>query len=651
MQGCNRRDGFSTKNDLDRHKKSRHNIRPRNGNDRSYRCAGSHCPKRGKIWPRLDNFKAHCTRMHSQEKLQDLIRKSQIEEDSPPPVEYVSVTPQRLPMDSAQSAGASMMNATPLLAGLSQPPSHVPYQHVVEQPAFRHVDARRPVDVEEEEEEDDDDDDGRPVHDPSQIRYSETPKPSRQQQQQQQQQQFQIPTTSNAVEPSSMPQSPTTIAIDDDPAVDSHRGVHSLASTQPSATKKRKLDGGSSLTPSDQADELSKSIIAEVLKGNSSPDSMQSAIAARVREALDAAAQLAAAEGDGEDGEPATKQKRLECKICFKTMDRQCDLKKHEKRHSRPWGCTNETCSRTFGSKNDWKRHENSQHYQLETWRCHEASATSRIGQCARLFFRRDPFQAHLRRDHQLRDEDYVRDQCRQRRVGRNFQNGFWCGFCKAIVRLQTKGLDAWDERFNHIDFQHFKRGQCIDDWFPMDKDVPKGRLRRPTDDRTESVGSSTVFDDESASDDDDEDDDDDFDPDRQRHERRARRRAQRPQPQPLDAVPPPPPPQQQMVSAQTHSGSSFGSQGGPCVSSTSFLTRTFSEELRLADWLSRATAARAGSKATMTCASFVECRRTIGRIDEGMIGRYPTVLGVLRIYLFTRSGGSEYGIGLAKVL
>lgn len=43
---------------------------------------------------------------------------------------------------------------------------------------------------------------------------------------------------------------------------------------------------------------------------------------------------------------------------------------------------------------------------------------------------------------------------------------------------MKTKGLDAWDERFNHIDDSHFKKGERIDQWYPLDKDIPKGLLR-----------------------------------------------------------------------------------------------------------------------------------------------------------------------------
>jgi hypothetical protein len=192
---------------------------------------------------------------------------------------------------------------------------------------------------------------------------------------------------------------------------------------------------------------------------------------------------------------PRTKAQRVTCSSCGKSLPRQCDLKKHLKRHSRPWGCTSDGCYKTFGSKNDWKRHENSQHYQLETWRCAAACPTSRIAQCAKLFSRREPFSAHLRREHGVVDEGRVRDECRTSRIGRNWQSGFWCGFCKRIVRLQRRGLEAWDERFNHIDNEHFKKGEAIEEWFPMDKDVPKGALRkeraRERSDRAEDAGES----------------------------------------------------------------------------------------------------------------------------------------------------------------
>lgn len=64
-------------------------------------------------------------------------------------------------------------------------------------------------------------------------------------------------------------------------------------------------------------------------------------------------------------------------------------------------------------------------------------------------------------------------------KIGRNGQSGFWCGFCKRVVPLRSRGLEAWDERFDHIDDCHFKRGERIDEgWYPLQSDIPKGLLR-----------------------------------------------------------------------------------------------------------------------------------------------------------------------------
>ena len=56
--------------------KSVHKITPKNSTDKSFRCAAANCPKKEKIWPRLDNFRQHCVRMHPNEKIDELVRKS-----------------------------------------------------------------------------------------------------------------------------------------------------------------------------------------------------------------------------------------------------------------------------------------------------------------------------------------------------------------------------------------------------------------------------------------------------------------------------------------------------------------------------------------------------------------------------------------------
>lgn len=78
IPGCQTTDGFSTNNDLDRYKKSVHEIMPKNSTDRSFRCAATNCPKREKIWPRLNNFRQYCVRIHPEEQYDELVRKSVI---------------------------------------------------------------------------------------------------------------------------------------------------------------------------------------------------------------------------------------------------------------------------------------------------------------------------------------------------------------------------------------------------------------------------------------------------------------------------------------------------------------------------------------------------------------------------------------------
>ena len=72
--GCTRaEEGFATKNDLGRHCKTVHKVVADNCNERSFICQGSNCNHRNKVWPRYDNFKAHCSRRHKSEMLDELI--------------------------------------------------------------------------------------------------------------------------------------------------------------------------------------------------------------------------------------------------------------------------------------------------------------------------------------------------------------------------------------------------------------------------------------------------------------------------------------------------------------------------------------------------------------------------------------------------
>lgn len=163
---------------------------------------------------------------------------------------------------------------------------------------------------------------------------------------------------------------------------------------------------------------------------------------------------------------------------CTRTANRRCDLKKHIKRHLRPFGCTFSKCYEKFGSKYDWKRHERTVHHQQECWKCAQCTSTARKdGQRASasglLFYTEMQFEDHLRDVHAVKP-DKIREHLAKQRIGRDSLTRFWCGFCEKIVPLQKKGIHGSNERCDHIG-DHFKRGQKIKDWIDLDTNVAKG--------------------------------------------------------------------------------------------------------------------------------------------------------------------------------
>ncbi|KAK3360090.1 hypothetical protein B0T25DRAFT_534701 [Lasiosphaeria hispida] len=145
---------------------------------------------------------------------------------------------------------------------------------------------------------------------------------------------------------------------------------------------------------------------------------------------------------------------------CEKTFSRPCELKKHMKRHDKPYACTHTGCDKHFGSKNDWKRHENSQHTQLEFWKCGEKAKDHRPGLCGKICHRRETFKHHLGKDHQIKDTKPIEKQLQDCRVGRNYESRFWCGFCARTIDFKKNGGLACSERFDHIDEHFTGKGQ-----------------------------------------------------------------------------------------------------------------------------------------------------------------------------------------------
>ncbi|KAG7103493.1 Transcriptional regulator CRZ2 like protein [Verticillium longisporum] len=143
------------------------------------------------------------------------------------------------------------------------------------------------------------------------------------------------------------------------------------------------------------------------------------------------------------------------CPGCPKSFQRRCDLKKHIKRHDKPYGCTFLNCYKSFGSKNDWKRHETSQHTQLEVWKCNERASNGVGTTCGKVFPRREDFKLHLQDTHNFRDVSALEAELHSCRIGRDCDLRYWCGFCEKIMGRSHTAMHPSTKRFDHID-DHF---------------------------------------------------------------------------------------------------------------------------------------------------------------------------------------------------
>lgn len=162
------------------------------------------------------------------------------------------------------------------------------------------------------------------------------------------------------------------------------------------------------------------------------------------------------------------------------------------KRHSRPFACTFRGCGKLFGSKGDWKRHENSQHFQLELWKCGVIPPGLGV-LCGKLSFRRESHTTHLRNVHNITDKADISTKTKEAHIGRNNFKTFWCGFCETIpgqdspkgrvVPLNKKGLDGWDERFDHLGKHFIEDGLKIGKYEFHDDDDQYGQPLSSSDD------------------------------------------------------------------------------------------------------------------------------------------------------------------------
>lgn len=514
--GCSRKDGFSTTNDLDRHQRSKHPSDSPRTRSKVYQCVFPNCKSQTKLWPRLDNFRCHIKRVHQLDgdPLETLVRRSEFQErphSSGHADQHCSRGVQH------EESGIQQGEFLRDLTILEKPPSIMncleePEPEDCDRPSFTlYTMLRQPDDadfqsrafrsglgpfpgqsaihdhLEIDSTHELNNDDISAVYKKSSgvgLRRREYPNSWQASSERQQglvsgiasvlrfegsnanvvgvhnYEEARASDMSSAImsERSPLP-GPTPIA---NPQF-SHNAPTSLSCQEIGA-----------MFPAIDADSVTQIIEGLKTRGYKIEKDMDAQESKECHSEESATPERSEAEANAAP-KVAIESEQLTCKTCFKYIGRPSQMKKHLKRHERPYGCTFINCGKRFGSKDDWKRHENSQHFQSEVWRCtadectQSSSSPSKRASCSKDRHRKESLKAHLIKEHQISDPNDVNEKLEKCRIGGNRQSGFWCGFCREIKQIRSRGLEAWVERFDHIDDHFFGRKnlkkQDITEW------------------------------------------------------------------------------------------------------------------------------------------------------------------------------------------
>ncbi|KAL2064040.1 hypothetical protein VTL71DRAFT_4534 [Oculimacula yallundae] len=127
-------------------------------------------------------------------------------------------------------------------------------------------------------------------------------------------------------------------------------------------------------------------------------------------------------------------------KPCMKKFSRQCDLRQHQKNHTRPFHCP--SCASRFPSPKDLDRHENAVHNKTLRYCCPyncQYSFLSEIGRdLVTGFPRKDSWLKHLRERHSTSKDEVKAFQKAGIPIARNEGDG-WVLVVPAIVASETK--------------------------------------------------------------------------------------------------------------------------------------------------------------------------------------------------------------------
>ncbi|RSL66812.1 hypothetical protein CEP51_012756 [Fusarium floridanum] len=489
VRGCSREKGFTSRNDLDRHKRTVHADRSVAG--RFFVCHLEGCAKKKhKLWPRADNFRCHLLRVHGKQYRAD--------DDL---TEYVYRSPP--PSQDLQGVGGSAMDYMPSQSShFTLPPS----SEIVMPPTFRDPygeESRRRASnevlprISTSISFDRDSSNLAPVQEgegfciapgylngtASNTGISLSPtawQPSNSSEQ----------NLSGGSQSAfgSEPQGTATSMAMEDTSRDNQSDIGASGTLSSNTDDQEPEQPDVRMTDADDAPTATSTPRGQAAKDPSSQS----------RESVDAVLDkipkhlieryLKVKEGSVGSKDDASKQDTAvgkgqnqmhKCTDCPKTFSRQCELKKHLKRHSKPYGCTFPNCRKVFGSKNDWKRHESIQHYQLETWNCDHPKPNS-TEVCGKVCHRRESFRNHLSKEHAISDSTTIEEKLDCCRKGRHCDVKFWCGFCVKIIEI-TEAENAWAKRCDHIDDHFCGRGQPLKHISMWEHEDPKDNEASPT--------------------------------------------------------------------------------------------------------------------------------------------------------------------------
>ncbi|KAF2132852.1 hypothetical protein P153DRAFT_175297 [Dothidotthia symphoricarpi CBS 119687] len=502
IPGCKKSsEGFTTTNDLDRHKKSVHQIGLLT-DGKSYKCASKNCRNKTKLWPRLDNFKQHVGRMHMDEDHALLIESSvyRVAESTP-----VMNTLPMTPMDTALAVvGIGSENAFTgsHLDGLNSP--SLTADPEVGRCSFGMITDDFTMDVDQQSNQL-----SRPYSDTIEPRLHNSQGQMNAQNQhegpqaQQNSLKMRVAAAKDRVlqpahlsKPSFKPRSRAPQTKAEHQRVASQKVLEtisgelqrpSLPSSDPAHLENlfrrmlNKVSDASRHEKDASAPHAQGSVAAQTI---ATEDDSANVTEIEVLQAFQAMTNLVkrgqkSTSTSSRHSSRGNSSKTKKCEVC-EYEARPGDLRKHMKRHKKPYGCTYPECYKRFGAKSDWKRHENSQHFQLEAFRCRQRS--SPLGPTCGVHFRGpEQFKKHLETLHNLQSLEQSQE-VKACKIGKNCQVQFWCGFCGEIKPLNKKRNDAWDERFDHIAYHFEKDKKSIDEWVCVEFNKKKKDLKEEKD-------------------------------------------------------------------------------------------------------------------------------------------------------------------------